>query len=182
MTEVSEISNEHWDAWRSVFAMRRQLDLVLERRLQQMADISQSEFEVLLAIFQEPGGQLRGRQLGERLGWERSRVSHLITRMERRGLVARNECTVDLRGTWIVLTSDGKRAVLGSMRDHAATIRRYFFDVLSDDELAVLATASNRILDAIGAAPCDDAPPCDETPAGDTEDAETVPTSAQTLP
>ncbi|MDQ1609155.1 MAG: hypothetical protein QOE16_1887 [Microbacteriaceae bacterium] len=172
MTEVSEISSEHWDAWRSVLSMRRQLDLVLERRLQQMADISQSEFEVLLAVFQEPGGQLRGRQLGERLGWERSRVSHLITRMERRGLVARNECTVDLRGSWIVLTADGKRAVLGSMRDHAATIRRYFFDVLSDEELAVLATASNRIIEAIGATACD------ETLACDAEDAEAVPTSA----
>jgi DNA-binding MarR family transcriptional regulator len=165
MTEVSEISSEHWDAWRSVLAMRRQLDQVLERRLQQTADISRSEFEILLTVFEEPGGQLRGHQLGERLGWERSRVSHQITRMERRGLVERRECTSDLRGTWIALTADGKRAVLGSMRDHAATIRRYFFDVLSDDELATLATASNRVLEAIGAPARDEASVCEEEDA-----------------
>jgi DNA-binding MarR family transcriptional regulator len=82
--------------------------------------------------------------------------------MERRGLVERRECTSDLRGTWIALTADGKRAVLGSMRDHAATIRRYFFDVLSDDELATLATASNRVLEAIGAPARDEASDCGE--------------------
>jgi DNA-binding MarR family transcriptional regulator len=147
MTEVSQISEEHWDVWRTFTAMRRQLDHALGAQLQQDAGISRPDFEILLAIFEAPGRQL--------LGWEKSRVSHQVTRMERRGLLTRTGCDADGRGVWIGLTPDGSRAVLGSIRDHAKTIRRFFFDVLGDDELAALETASHRVLDAIDPPACD---------------------------
>ena len=149
MTEVSEISAAEWSVWRSFTAMRRQLDLALEHQLQRDARISRQDFEVMLAIFEEPRRQLRARELATVLAWEKSRVSHQVTRMERRGLVERSGCDSDARGTWVGLTPAGSRAVLGSMRDHAATIRRLFFDVLSSDELASLERSSQRVLDAI---------------------------------
>jgi DNA-binding MarR family transcriptional regulator len=157
MSEVSSVSKDEWDVWRTFFQMRRQLDLALERQLQRDADISAPEYEILLALFEAPGKQLRARELAARLGWEKSRLSHQVTRMERRGLVGRSECDTDARGTWIEITPDGRRAVLGAMRDHATTIRRYFFDVLTEDEQAVLRDVSSRVLDAI------DPPSCDET-------------------
>jgi DNA-binding MarR family transcriptional regulator len=138
MTEVSQISDEHWDVWRSFTAMRRQLDHALGAQLQQEA----------------PGRQLRGRELADQLGWEKSRVSHQVTRMERRGLLTRSGCDSDGRGVWIGLTPDGSRAVLGSIREHATTIRKFFFDVLSDDELTALESASHRVLDAIDPPVC----------------------------
>lgn len=157
MTEVSQISEEHWDVWRSFTAMRRQLDHALGQQLQQDAGISRPDFEILLAVFEAPSRQLRARELAEQLGWEKSRVSHQVTRMESRGLLTRTGCDSDGRGVWIGLTPDGSRAVLGSIRDHATTIRRYFFDVLNDEELAALGSASHRVLDAIDPPVCQSA-------------------------
>lgn len=149
MSEVSEVSEEEWDVWRAFVRMRRQLDLALERQLQHDADISMPEFEILLTLFELPDKKLRTRELGAALGWEKSRLSHQVTRMERRGLVERSDCDTDARGTWITITPDGSRAVLGAMREHATSIRRYFFDVLGDDDKTVLADVSARVLGAI---------------------------------
>ena len=44
----------------------------------------------------------------------------------------REDCDDDLRGKWVVLTNDGRRAVLKAMRDHNKAIREYFFDVLDE--------------------------------------------------
>jgi DNA-binding MarR family transcriptional regulator len=154
MSEVSEVRPEEWDVWRAFVRMRRQLDLALERGLQHDADISMPDFEILLALFESPDKQLRARELGAALGWEKSRLSHQVTRMEKRGLVERSECDTDARGTWIAITADGRRTILGAMRDHATSIRRYFFDVLSDSEKAVLSDISGRVLDAIDPPDC----------------------------
>jgi DNA-binding MarR family transcriptional regulator len=136
--------------------MRRQLDLALERELQRDAQISGPEYEVLITLFESPEKQLRAHELGAQLAWEKSRLSHQVTRMAARGLVERSECDTDARGTWIGLTTEGSRATLGAVRAHAQTIRRLFFDVLSDSELETLGGASERVLEAI------DPPDCEE--------------------
>lgn len=153
MSEVSEVSEEEWAVWRKFYAMRRQLDRALEDQLQRDAGISAPDYEILLSLFESPQRRLRSRALSERIGWEKSRISHQVTRMESRGLVERSECEDDLRGTWIGLTSDGRRAVLGAMRKHTTAIRELFFDVLTDDEKTALGNASDRVLEAINPHP-----------------------------
>ena len=156
MSEVSRVTPDEWDVWRAFFSMRKQLDLALERQLQHDAGISLPDYEILLTLFQAEDKHLRARELGALVGWEKSRISHQVTRMERRGLVERTDCDTDARGTWIGITTDGQRAILGAMSEHAANIRRYFFDVLTTDEQAVLKDMSGRVLDAI------DPPTCEE--------------------
>ena len=156
MTEVSSISEDEWDVWRAFHAMRSQLDLVLDRRLQQDAGISAQDYGILLTLFEAPGNQLRARELGDLLGWEKSRLSHQVTRMESRGLVKRSTCDSDARGTWIEITAEGRRTLLGAMRDHALTIRRLFFDVLSDADQSMLKAVSARVLERIDPPICDD--------------------------
>lgn len=155
MPDVTSVTPEEWQAWRAIYSMRKQLDLTLERQLHRDADISLADYEVLVMLLEAEGRQLRARELGANLGWEKSRLSHQVTRMERRGLVERTNCDTDARGTWIVITSDGRRAALAAIREHAATMRKYFFDVATDDELAVLRTVAGRVLDAIEPQPCD---------------------------
>jgi DNA-binding MarR family transcriptional regulator len=137
--------------------MRRELETALERQLQRDANVSMAEYGVLLALFESPDRQLRARELGRVLSWEKSRVSHQVTRMEKRGLVERRECDTDLRGTWIGITPDGSRAVLGVVREHAATLRSLFFDVVTPAELAALRTASQRVLDVVTPINCGEA-------------------------
>jgi DNA-binding MarR family transcriptional regulator len=155
VSEVSDIGDADWELWRGFVMMRRQLDRALEHRLQADAGISGPDFEILLPLFRTPDNQLRARDLAELLGWEKSRISHQVTRMASRGLVERRECPTDLRGSWIVLTADGRRAVLKASRGNATELRRLFFDLLSDEEKTVLATASARIVDAISPDSCE---------------------------
>ncbi len=149
MSEVSEVSEEEWAVWRSFYAMRRQLDRALENQLQEDSGISMADYEILLSLFRAPERRMRSRDLAARIGWEKSRISHQATRMEARGLVERSECADDLRGTWIGLTTNGRRAVLGAMRQHTTAIRSLFFDVLTPEELASLHAVSERVLGAI---------------------------------
>jgi DNA-binding MarR family transcriptional regulator len=155
MSEVSSVSQDEWDLWHAFHTMRRQLDLALDRRLQQDAKISSSDFEILLALFQSPTKQLRSRELGVLLAWEKSRLSHHVTRMVARGLVVRTECDTDARGTWVAITPAGQRTILGAMRDHALTIRRLFFDVLTAEDQAHLLDVSSRVRERIDPSTCD---------------------------
>ena len=155
MTDGTGVTETEWTAWRTFTSMRRQLDVALERQLQRDGDISAAEYSVLITLFEAEGKQLRARDIGMVLAWEKSRVSHQISRMEKRGLVGRRECDTDARGTWITLAADGKRAGLSAMREHAATIRSYFFDVVTADELEALRSASERVLGVITPVNCD---------------------------
>jgi len=146
------ITTHEWDIWRTFYTMRRQLDLELERQLQRDADISGADYEVLAALLNAPGRRMRVRELGRALGWEKSRVSHQLSRMERRNLVARESCDTDARGTWATITPNGRRAVLGAMRDHGRMIRSLFLDALSDDEKETFLAVSRRVLDRISPA------------------------------
>lgn len=142
--------------WRTFFVMRRQLELTLERRLQADAAISSADFEILVSLIDSPNHQLRAGQIGDIIGWEKSRVSHQITRMENRGLVTRQECGDDARGVWVVLTAEGSRSALSALHDHRAAVREYFFDVLTEDEKTVLFGISAKVLDTINPPICEE--------------------------
>jgi DNA-binding MarR family transcriptional regulator len=156
VSDQLEITEDQWNAWRAFNSMRRRLDLELERRLQRDAGISAADYSVLITVFRSPDRQLRANELGLALSWEKSRLSHQVSRMQKRGLVERRECDTDGRGTWISLTADGSRAALGAMRDHAAALREHFFDALTADELAVVLAASTKIVNSMDPAQCDD--------------------------
>ncbi|WP_307042908.1 MarR family winged helix-turn-helix transcriptional regulator [Agromyces ramosus] len=149
MSEVSEVDESEWELFSAFATMYTELMREFDRRLQRDAGISQGDYGVMLTLFRAPDRRLRPGALGEALGWEKSRLSHQLTRMAARGLVERVECDTDGRGTWVLLTRDGRRALLGSMRDHAAAIRTLFLDVLEPHEKRAIADASARVLERL---------------------------------
>lgn len=155
MSTVSEVSSADWELWRSFRSMGEQLGRELDRQLQRDAGLSQADYGILVSLFEAPSQQLRTGELGELLAWEKSRVSHQVARMEARGLVTRVECESDGRGTWVTLQNDGKRALLGAMREHAAAIRDLFLEQLEPDEKAVLQRAAKRVLDRLNPEACE---------------------------
>lgn len=148
-TSAATVSTAEWDVWTSLLSMRRQLELALEHQLQRDADISVADYGILLSLSRAEGNQLRAGELAQQLAWEKSRVSHQVSRMEKRGLVERRLCDSDARGTWVGLTDAGNSAVLGAMRDHATTMRQHFFDIVTPEELATLMTATDRVLEGL---------------------------------
>ncbi|MBX3100612.1 MAG: winged helix-turn-helix transcriptional regulator [Salinibacterium sp.] len=153
---IAEASQDEQELWRSFFTMRRQLELTLERRLQADVGISTADYEILSALNHDPSRRLRAGHIGDLIGWEKSRVSHQITRMEQRDLVKREECGDDARGVWVALTSEGARAVLNAERDRRAAVREHFFDVLDEHEKRVLTAISHKVLDSIRPPVCDE--------------------------
>jgi DNA-binding MarR family transcriptional regulator len=166
MSTVSEVSAEEWELWRDYFRGGRELVAALDRRLQSDAGISHPEYLLMLSLWEAPDHQLRTGELADVLSWEKSRVSHQVTRMEARGLVARRECETDARGVWIALTPDGSRLLLRATRDHTDAIREWFFEIMTDDEKRVLGAVARRMRENLGTV-CATVPPEAEAAAGD---------------
>ena len=90
---------------------------------------------------------MRARELGTEIGWDRSRLSHHLARMEKRGLIAREECAEDGRGLMVRVTDAGRSAIEKAAPAHVENVRRTFFDLLSNDELDTLTAVLDRLLD-----------------------------------
>lgn len=141
---LDEQERRLWKAYRDLF---QRLSSVLEDELEGDAGLSGSEYSVLVVLSHTPGGVLRARELGAELRWDRSRLSHLVGRMEQRGLVAREHCSEDARGSMVRLTNAGQSAVDDVAPEHSAAVRRYFFDPLSREELTTLEGLIDRLLE-----------------------------------
>jgi DNA-binding MarR family transcriptional regulator len=137
-----------WKAYRDVY---QELSTVLEDQLLRDAGLSGSEYAVLVVLSHSPDGVVRARELGSELGWDRSRLSHLVGRMEKRRLVAREDCEEDARGSMVRLTDAGRATVDGVAPEHSEAVRRYFFNALSSDELETLAVVFDRLLENLRA-------------------------------
>jgi DNA-binding MarR family transcriptional regulator len=94
---------------------------------------------VLLALHEANGARLRSSELATTVDWERSRLSHHLGRMERRGLIRRDDCATDSRGAEVSLTSSGATAFRRASAPHLRAIKRYFVDALTPEQLEALA-------------------------------------------
>ena len=157
--DTSWLDERQMRAWRGFHDMRTQLLSRLARQLQVDSGLSEADFEVLVHVSEAPKARVRAVDLGRRLGWEKSRLSKQVSRMEGRGLVRRQECESDRRGADIVLTAKGRRAITEAAPRHAVEIRRLFVDALTPAQLDALAEISQAVLDHLGNVPQgDDAP------------------------
>ena len=136
-------------AWRSFIRVHQKLSAALVRDLQAHSKLSGADFEILVALTDAPDGRQRFQELAKAVDWEQSRLSHQITRMIKRGLVAREECAEDGRGVFVVLTPAGRKVITAAAPHHVATVRRLVIDALSPDELATLGQISQRIIDQL---------------------------------
>jgi DNA-binding MarR family transcriptional regulator len=132
--------------WRRYLDTQRELLSALERQNLRDSGLSGAEYAVLVPLSAAEDGLLRARELGLELDWDRSRLSHQIRRMEKRGLVGREECETDARGSMIRLTPEGRAAIEAAAPSHVEHVRRYFFDVLSVEEQEILGTLFDKVL------------------------------------
>lgn len=146
MGEARWLDSAEDRAWRGYRRMRTLLDLQLGRELAADSGLSMADYDVLSTVSEAPGQQLRLTELARWLLWSPSRMSHQITRMQQRGLVTRVECETDGRGSTVALTGAGLRAIEEAAPAHVAAVRRHMIDLMTDDELAVLAEFSQRVV------------------------------------
>ena len=137
-SDVRWLTAEEERVWRRWLTLNARLSATLHRELQDDAGLSMPDFEVLVHLTDSPEGRIRVTDLARLLQWERSRVSHHVTRMERRRLVQRVECAEDGRGAFIVITPQGRAAIEQAAPGHVNTVRRLVFDALSPEESGFL--------------------------------------------
>lgn len=144
MTRWLDDHEQH--VWRSFLNSSSRLETHLARRMQAEADISMVDFRVLVGLSEAPEGRLRAFELGRSLQWEKSRLSHQLTRMERRGLVVREDCGTDRRGAFVVLAPAGRQALEAAVPPHVEEVRRAVFDRLTPEQVAQLGEVCDVLL------------------------------------
>ena len=149
MQDVPWLDQEEAAAWRGLQVMQAQLNARLAHELSDDSDLSYPDYTVLVALTDRPDGEMRAFELGQELGWEKSRVSHHISRMVDRGLVTRRKCRSDQRGAYVAVTEQGRRAIESAAPGHVAAVRRYVIDRLSPDQLDALTAITNAVLSAL---------------------------------
>jgi DNA-binding MarR family transcriptional regulator len=133
-------------AWRGYLRMRTLLHARILRDLAREAGLSGPDYDALSHVSESPGRRARLGELAERMAWSRSRLSHHLTRMERRGLVTRQDCPADGRGAFVVLTDAGLRVIQTAAPGHVASVRRHFIDLLSSDQLDALTSITDTVV------------------------------------
>jgi DNA-binding MarR family transcriptional regulator len=134
-------------AWRALQNLRAPLHAVLNRQLLNDSALSMADYDVLVVLSENEAGTLRAGELGRIIGWEKSRLSHHLKRMEARSLVQRMDCLTDGRGLLVSITDHGLAAIADAAPGHVQAVRANVIDVLTPTQLEVLA----EIGEAVGA-------------------------------
>src|SRR5437588_5977913 len=119
MTWLTEKEQRAWIGYRR---MRLLLELQLNRELMSRSGLSEPDYDVLSNLSEAPGQQMRLTDLARHMRWSKSRLSHHVTRMQQRGLVRREECVEDGRGSVLVLTDEGTKTIEAAAPGHVASV------------------------------------------------------------
>ena len=142
--------------------VRLRLAYEMNRQLQADSNLSLPDYDVLNALRYAPGGRMRITALAARIGWERSRLSHHVRRLEQRELIECRPAPADRRATEITLSDQGWDEVTRASSGHIDLVRRLFFEGLPDELLGPLTLGLESVYDNIvvrGTLP----PPTDES-------------------
>lgn len=137
-------------AWRPFVALLFRLPAALDQQLQRDAGITHFEYMVLASLSEAPGRTLRMSDLATMASGSLSRLSHVVSRLERRGWVRREPCPGDGRYINAVLTEEGWSKVAQTAPGHVEAVRRLLIDVLTPEQFRGLGAASERVLKSLG--------------------------------
>jgi len=118
--------------------VRLRLTYEMNRQLQADSKVSLPDYDVLIALRYAPRGQAQITELAAEIGWERSRLSHHLRRLESRGLVELRAAPSDGRATEITLTEAGWDEITSASYGHVELVRQLFFDGVPDGLLEPL--------------------------------------------
>lgn len=150
MSDVRWLDPREQSAWRAYLDGTRLLLQALDRQLAADADLSLTDYELLVRLSEAPGGVLRMRDLADATLSTRSGVTRAVTRAERAGWVRRVECEDDRRGMNAELTDAGRAKLGTSAPGHVEAVRRNLLDLLTPDQLDQLTEIGSRLRERSG--------------------------------
>ncbi|MFK5635683.1 MULTISPECIES: MarR family winged helix-turn-helix transcriptional regulator [unclassified Ornithinimicrobium] len=144
--EVPWLSDREQQVWRRWLRVQTELPAALGRALHQDSQLSMQDFETLVWLSEADEQRLRISALADEMHWERSRLSHHLRRMACRGLVAKEDCADDGRGSYVRLTAEGRAALDAAAPGHVRAVRSLFLEGMTTEELDLLGTFLERVL------------------------------------
>ena len=146
MSEPHWLSADEIAAWTRLVAVVELLPGVLDSQLQRDAGVSHFEYFVLAMLSETPGRMLRMTDLAASTNSTLPRLSHVVARLERRGLVARTPCPQDRRATNAELTDAGWDLLVAAAPGHVETVRHYVVDALRPHQVRRLREICDTVL------------------------------------
>jgi DNA-binding MarR family transcriptional regulator len=143
------LSTDERRVWLRLSALMELLPAALDAQLQRDDDLTKTAYLTLAMLSEEPGRRLRMSELGARSNASPSRISHVVSRLEKDGWVRREKSPNDGRGQVAVLTDAGFDKVVASAPGHVERVRQLVFDPLDGDDLARLDDAMTKMLDIL---------------------------------
>jgi DNA-binding MarR family transcriptional regulator len=131
--------------WRAYIEVSLRLNARLEEDLRAATGLTMADYNVLVVLSEAEGHRLRMGELAERLVFSPSRLTYQVSSMEKRGLVRRQSCPADRRGSEAVLTDEGLAKLRDSAPHHVASVRERLIDLLGESELATLTAVFERV-------------------------------------
>src|SRR5579864_8491291 len=136
-------------AWLAYLRVQLRLTYEMNRQLQADSNLSLPDYDVLNALRYSPRGRMRITGLAARIGWERSRLSHHVRRLQNRGLVDCRPAPDDRRATEITLSDQGWDEITRASGGHIDLVRRLFFEGLPDELLEPVTVGLESVYDNI---------------------------------
>ena len=156
MTDDDGLNPSQQRAWLSYMRVYHRLEYEMNRHLQAECGMSLGDYTVMNALTNAPRRRAQLTSLATTIGWERSRLSHYLQRMSRRGYLERVPSETDGRATDVVLTNAGWRAFRAAAPKHAAWVKQLFFSDLNrgqEKALADILTAAYESILRVGTLP-----------------------------
>jgi DNA-binding MarR family transcriptional regulator len=141
MENTNWLSNDEQRLWRSYLDATRLLFQELDKQLVRDADISFTDYEILVLLSEAPERRMRMRDLADASTTTRSGITRAVTRMEKAGWVHRVGCETDKRGAWAELADGGVAKLVEAGPGHVDAVRKNMFDALAPHDVTAMARA-----------------------------------------
>ncbi|MGP0585643.1 MarR family winged helix-turn-helix transcriptional regulator [Paenibacillus timonensis] len=138
--ELTEEEMRIWNLWKGSF--KRIFGHVI-KDLTEQTGLSEGDYGILDRLDLLGEGSLRQQELADSMDWDKSRLSHHLTRMEKRGLVERKPLDTD-RGVQVLLTAAGRSALVDARPVVSQGIRKYFLDQLAEEDIISITKLAER--------------------------------------
>jgi DNA-binding MarR family transcriptional regulator len=144
------LDDDRMGAWQAFLTAHAAVTDVLDRELEQGRQLPLTWYDVLIQL-QERGGRARMQELARSILFSKSGLTRLIDRMEKAGVVRREACSDDARGTYAVITAAGRRTLARARPVHHRGIEQHFARHLTDAEARAIKSGLGKVTRALHA-------------------------------
>jgi len=146
MTDPRWLNAEERRAWLAQLSINTLLPAALDTQLHSAGKLSLFDYNVLAMLSEAEGRYLPMSELAARTSASLSRLSHVVTKLQNRGLLERQPHPGDARVTTAHLTDAGLETLIGLAPAHVEAVRELFLDALDPDDVAALARIGEKVV------------------------------------